>query len=114
LTPLSEKLKIASPAGANMNQTQEVENYEVSFAEGQGEAIITFDVKDVSEELDDPTALRLFPDKVEVDFGPDQALLFPKLPPEIYKLLSPLKGMWVCGLRESEIEVAGEVEIARQ
>lgn len=105
-----------------MGQTQSIENYEVAFGDDQGEGLLTFDLADVvgieggasSETMADPSALRLFSDKVEVDFGSELTLVFPKLPAELHAQISPLKGIWVCGLRGEEIQVADEVVIEKQ
>lgn len=98
---------------------QEIENFEVAFGDDQGEGLLTFDLNDVQNmptdeagpALKDPSALRLFSDRIEVDFGDDFGLTFIKLPSELHARLRPLKGMWVAGLRAESIEVAEEVDI---
>ncbi len=103
-------------------KSQDITNFEVAFGDDQGEGLITFDLDDVkvastvegSPALEDPSALRLYSDKIEVEFGQNIQLVFLNLPYPIYEKLRPLKGVWVCGLRGENIEVAEEVNIEVQ
>ena len=103
-------------------KSQDITNYEVAFGDDQGEGLITFDLDDVegastvagSAALEDPSALRLYTDKIEVEFGKDLQLVLLNLPYRMYERLRPLKGVWVCGLRGENIEVAEEVNIEVQ
>ena len=98
---------------------QKLENYEIAFGDDQGEGLLTFDLDDVKdfpvdadgEALSDPSALRLFNDHIEVDFGPGFGLDFIQLPAELHVRLRPLRGMWVAGLQSAQIKVAEELDI---